>query len=267
MSTDLVLSEVRDGVLILTLNRPDKLNSFVAEMNEALIAGVRRAASDAEIRAVLLTGTGRAFSAGQDLSATDAVGDGDDLDLGKTIEEHFNPLIRAIRALAKPVVCAVNGIAAGAAANLAFACDIVLAARSASFLQAFCKIGLIPDAGGTYLLPRLVGEARAKGLAMLGDQIPAEQALDWGLIWKVSDDEALMEDAFAIAAGLAKGPTAGYGLMKQAIQSAWSNSIDDHLDLERDLQRKAGKSPDFKEGVAAFFERRAPNFTGRTGDE
>ena len=189
--------------------------------------------------------------------------DGEAPDLGHTIETLWNPLGRAIRGLAKPVVCAVNGVAAGAGANLALSCDIVLAARSASFVQPFCRLGLVPDSGGTYHLPRLVGEARAKGLALLGDALSAAQAESWGLIWRAVDDDQLMAEAHKLASHLATQPTYGLGLIKQAIHASAGNAFDAQLDLERDLQREAGRTPDYAEGVRAFLGKRAPQFTGR----
>jgi 2-(1,2-epoxy-1,2-dihydrophenyl)acetyl-CoA isomerase len=249
-------------VRTITLNRADKLNAFNAEMNAALRAALAGAADDG-VRAVLLTGAGKGFCAGQDLSDRVQGEGGQAPDLGQTIEDLWNPLVRAIRALPKPVVCAVNGVAAGAGANLALSCDIVLAARSARFIQAFCRLGLVPDSGGTYYLPRLVGEARAKGLALLGEALSAERAESWGLIWKAVDDDRLMADAGKLAGHLAMQPTYGLGLIKRAIQASADNPLDAQLDLERDLQREAGRSPDYAEGVRAFLEKRAPQFTGR----
>ncbi|MBL0372138.1 2-(1,2-epoxy-1,2-dihydrophenyl)acetyl-CoA isomerase [Rhizobium sp. KVB221] len=260
--SDTILSSLADGVLRLTLNRPDKLNSFNEEMHLALRAGFERAHNDPEVRTVLLTGAGRGFCAGQDLSDRDPR-KGVKLDLGHTIETFYNPLLRLIRSLEKPVICAVNGVAAGAGANIAFACDITLAARSARFIQAFSKIGLVPDSGGTWSLPRLIGEARAKALALTAEPLGAEKAADWGLIWKAVDDATLMDEANALAVQLAAGPTKGLGLTKRAIQAAASNTFDEQLDLERDLQREAGASADYAEGVVAFFEKRKPEFTGR----
>lgn len=257
-----VIHERRAGFSLITLNRPDKLNAFNTAQHEALAAALDACAADEACRAVLLTGAGRGFCAGQDLSERSQML-GDDLDLGATLEKYYNPLIRRLRALEVPVLCAVNGVAAGAGANIALACDIVIAARSASFMQAFSRIGLVPDSGGTWWLPRLVGEARAKALALTGAPLPAEDAAAWGLIWKVVDDEKLMEEALALVETLAKGPTRAYALTKRAIQAASANSLDEQLDLERDLQREAGRSGDYKEGVAAFLEKRPANFTGR----
>lgn len=261
--SETVLVSLEDGVLTLTLNRPDKLNSFNEEMHLALRAGFDRAARDSDVRAILLTGSGRGFSAGQDLGDRDPRKGGGAPDLGATLETFYNPTLRLIRRIEKPVVCAVNGVAAGAGANIAFACDIVLAARSARFIQAFSKIGLAPDAGGSWSLARILGEPRAKALALLAEPLDAETAANWGLIWKVIDDEALMDEARAIAIRLAAGPTRGLGLTKMAIQAAATNSLDAQLDLERDLQREAGRTADYAEGVTAFLEKRKPEFTGR----
>ena len=255
--------EIRDGVARLTLNRPDRLNSF----NDAMHAEVRDALAavrgDASARVLLLTGAGRGFCAGQDLSDRAVAPGAAPVDLGASIERNYRPLVLALRALPVPTVCAVNGVAAGAGANLALACDLVVATRSASFIQAFCKIGLIPDSGGTHFLPRLVGGARAKGLAMLGDKLSADQAEAWGLIWRCVDDEAFASTVDALVAQLAVAPTRGLVAARQAIDAAWGNPLDVQLDLERDLQRELGNGADYREGVAAFLAKRAPRFTGR----
>lgn len=261
-SDAVILTELVDGVLTITFNRPDKLNAFTSGMSRRLIAALETARADG-VRVVLITGAGRGFSAGQDLSDRMVVATGGSIDLGETIEKNWAPAVRLVRDLAKPVVAAVNGVAAGAACNFALGCDLVIAARSAKFIQPFAKLGLVPDAGGTYHLPRLVGEARAKGLALLGDALPAETALQWGLIWKVVDDPSLMAEAKALCRQLADGPTFGYGLVKQALHQGAVNTLDQQLDLERDLQRRAGHSPDYAEGVAAFMAKRPPNFSGR----
>ncbi|KTQ96309.1 enoyl-CoA hydratase [Aureimonas ureilytica] len=260
---DPVLVSVTDGVLTLTLNRPDKLNAFNEPMHFALRAGFQRAADEATIRAVLLKANGRGFCAGQDLGDRDPRAGGPPPDLGSTLERFYNPTLRLIRAIKKPIVCAVNGVAAGAGANLALACDIVLAARSARFIQAFSRIGLVPDAGGSWSLPRILGEPRAKALALLGEQLDAETAAAWGLIWRCVDDTELVDESEALAARLAAGPTRGLGLTKQAIQAAAGNDLDAQLDLERDLQREAGRTADYAEGVTAFLEKRKPSFQGR----
>jgi 2-(1,2-epoxy-1,2-dihydrophenyl)acetyl-CoA isomerase len=260
---DNLLLERTDGVATLTLNRPDKLNAFTTELHRELAASLDAVEADATIRAVLLTGAGRGFCAGQDLAERAAtIADGT-VEGGKALETWYNPLVRRLRRLEKPVVCAVNGVAAGAGANVALACDIVLAARSASFIQAFCRIGLVPDAGGSYVLPRLVGLARASGLALLGDRLSAEQAAEWGLIWRVVDDAALMSEATALARHLATQPTRALALIKQALNASFGNSLDQQLDLERDLQKAAAATEDFREGVAAFLEKRPARFIGR----
>ena len=255
---DPILVDARDGWSVVTLNRPDRLNSFNADMHRALKGALDRLADDPACRAVLLTGAGRGFSAGQDLQAV-----GQDTKLGDTLELFYNPLVRRIRSMPKPVVCAVNGVAAGAGANIALACDIVLAARGAKFIQAFAKIALVPDSGGTWFLPRLVGEARARALALTGDAVPAETAESWGMIWRAVDDEALMPEAERLTGHLATQPTATLALIKQALDGAAANTLDVQLDLERDLQKQAGAGPDFAEGVRAFMEKRPARFTGR----
>lgn len=258
-----VLVSLEAGVLTLTLNRPEKLNAFNPEMHQALRQAIGRATDEREVRAVLLTGAGRGFCAGQDLAERDVGAGAAPIDLAVSLGSNYNPLVRRLRALPKPVVCAVNGVAAGAGANIALACDIVLAARSARFVQAFSRIGLIPDCGGSYFLPRLVGTARAMGLALLAESVGAEQAEQWGLIWKALDDAKLAPEAAALARRLASGPTRGYGLLKQAMYASSGNSLDAQLDLERDLQREAGLSDDYREGVSAFKEKREPQFRGK----
>lgn len=259
MSADPVLFEKRDGFAVVTLNRPDRLNAFTDGIHVGLRSAFDRIEGDADIRAVVVTGAGRGFCAGQDLAERDLTGDARP-DLGQSLEDNYNPIIRRMRALPKPIVVAVNGVAAGAGANFALSGDIVLAARSARFIQAFAKIALIPDAGGTWWLTRHLGEARAKALAMTAEPLSAEDAAAWGLIWKAVDDEALMDEALRLATQFANGPTNAYALMKEAIQAASSNSLDEQLELERRHQREAGMSDSYKEGVAAFLEKRPANF-------
>ncbi|HVC57036.1 MAG TPA: 2-(1,2-epoxy-1,2-dihydrophenyl)acetyl-CoA isomerase PaaG [Stellaceae bacterium] len=254
-----ILVETRPGYRQITLNRPERLNALTVEMADALLAALAAAEADASCRALLLTGAGRGFCAGQDLTA---IVDMPATEIGQLLD-HYNPLIRRLRALPMPVVCAVNGVAAGAGANLALACDIVLAAHSASFVQAFARIGLIPDCGGTWFLPRLVGGARARALAMLAEPLPAATAAEWGLIWQAVPDERLLTEAQALAARLAAAATVGLALTKRALDAAATNDLDDQLDLERDLQAEAGASPDHAEGVRAFLDKRPAVFRGR----
>ena len=261
MAENPVLIEVRSGYRVFTLNRPERLNAFNEAMQQALAAALADAERDESCRALLLTGTGRAFSSGQDLNER-VTASGEVIVPGEALENYYNPLVRKLRALRFPVVAAVNGTAAGAACNIALACDIVLAARSATFLQAFARLGLVPDAGGTWLLPRLVGQARARGLALLAEPLPAEKAEAWGLIWKAVDDAALMAEAEKLCAHFATAPTVGLGLIKRALDAAEDNDLATQLDLERQLQREAGGTPDYGEGVRAFLEKRKPNFSG-----
>lgn len=254
--------EVAAGIARITLDRPDKLNAFTRTMHQHLREAMDRVERDDEIRAVVLGGAGRAFCAGQDLADL-SFEPGNMTDLGALIHDNFNPLIRRMRALPKPIVARVTGIAAGAGASLALACDLVLAARSASFLQAFVNIGLVPDSGSTWFLPQRIGQARALGLAMLGERLSAEKAEQWGLIWKCVDDEALDAEVESLAGRLAAMPTRALAAIKQATDAAATGTLDRQLDLERDLQRELGASHDYAEGVNAFLQKRRAEFTGR----
>ena len=263
MSYQTIDFDLADGVAKLTLNRPDRLNSFTAQMHEEVAAALDIAAADQSARVLVLTGAGRGFCAGQDL-ADRAVAPGEQaVDLGESVERFYAPLIRRITNLEKPTICAVNGVAAGAGANIALACDIVIAARSAKFIQSFANIGLIPDSGGTWVLPRLVGQARALGLALTGDPLPAETAERWGMISKCVDDEALGAEVEALATRFAAGPTRGLAATKRLIRQSWLQPIETELELERDAMRELGFSEDYREGVAAFMAKRKPQFTGR----
>jgi 2-(1,2-epoxy-1,2-dihydrophenyl)acetyl-CoA isomerase len=263
MSYESILFRSADGVARITLNRPDRLNSFTSAMHAEVRDALAKVAADKSARVLLLTGAGRGFCAGQDLSDRAVAPGSAPVDLGESIESNYRPLVLGLRNLPMPVVCAVNGVAAGAGANIALACDIVIAARSASFIQAFCKIGLVPDSGGTYFLPRLLGTARAMGLAMLGDKLSAEQAEQWGLIWKCVDDAQLAPTVDAMLAQFAQAPTRGLAAIKRALHASQNGTLEDALTLERDLQRDLGYSADYREGVDAFLNKRSPRFTGQ----
>jgi 2-(1,2-epoxy-1,2-dihydrophenyl)acetyl-CoA isomerase len=262
MSYDTILFSVDGGIARLTLNRPDKLNSFNTQMHgEVQQALARLPGSDA--RVLVLTGAGRGFCAGQDLGDRAVAPGTQAVDLGESIDKYYKPLVLALQALPMPVIAAVNGVAAGAGANIALACDLVIAARSASFVQAFSKLGLVPDSGGTWTLPRLVGLSRALGLTLLGNKLPAEQAAAWGMIWQCVDDAQLESTVDTLAQQLAAAPTRGLAWTKAAIRGSWQHTLVEQLDIERDAQRELGRSSDYAEGVAAFVEKRTPRFTGR----
>ena len=263
MNYEQIRFETADRIARITLQRPERLNSFTSQMHAELRDALARIAASGDVRVLLLTGEGRAFCAGQDLSDRAVAPGAAPVDLGASIDENYRPLVLALRNLPLPVVCAVNGVAAGAGANIALACDIVIAKKSASFIQAFCKIGLVPDSGGTYFLPRLVGSARAMGLAMLGDRVTAEQAAAWGMIWKCIDDGEFDAAVDHLLAQLADAPTAGLAAIKRALYASSANTLEQQLDFERDAQRTLGNSADYREGVASFLEKRAPRFSGR----
>lgn len=254
---------VAGGIARLTLNRPEKLNSFTSAMHAEIRDALARVKSDSGVRVLLLTGAGRGFCAGQNLADTGVAPNGEAVDLGAAVERDYAPLVRTLRELPMPVVCAVNGVAAGAGANLAFACDMVIARRSASFLESFCRLGLVPDTGGTFFLPRLVGTARAMGLAMLGESITAEQAAAWGLIWKCVDDGDFTYEVDALLAHLAGAPTLALARTKQAIYRSACSTLEEQLAIERDALRELGRTHDFREGVEAFLNKRAPEFHGQ----
>ncbi len=263
MTYEAIKFDISGGIARLTLNRPDRLNSFTVAMHGEVAVALDVVERDSSIRTLLLTGAGRGFCAGQDLSDRAVAASDEPVDLGDSVERFYNPLIRRLVALPMPVVCAVNGVAAGAGANIALACDIVVAARSARFIQSFAKIGLIPDSGGTWILPRLAGQARALGMALTGEPISAEAAAEWGLIWKVVDDADLAPFVGALVEGFASAPTAGLAATKRLIRQSWQNDLDTELDIQRDAMRTLGRSDDYREGVAAFLGKRTPRFTGR----
>ncbi|ENT8518862.1 2-(1,2-epoxy-1,2-dihydrophenyl)acetyl-CoA isomerase PaaG [Raoultella ornithinolytica] len=258
-----ILSEVEQGVMTITLNRPDRLNSFNDLMHQQLAACLTQAERDENVRCLLITGAGRGFCAGQDLNDRNVDPSGPAPDLGLSVERFYNPLVRRLAALPKPVIAAVNGVAAGAGATLALGCDIVLAARSANFVMAFSKLGLVPDCGGSWFLSRVAGRARAMGLALLGEKLSAEQAAQWGMIWQLVEDAELADTSRQLARHLATQPTFGLGLIKKALQASETNGLDAQLDLERDYQRLAGRSDDYREGVSAFLAKRPPQFSGK----
>jgi 2-(1,2-epoxy-1,2-dihydrophenyl)acetyl-CoA isomerase len=264
MTYQTILFGMADGIGRLTLNRPERLNSFTVAMHVEVRELLERVAHDPQLRVLVLSGAGRGFCAGQDLSDR-AVRTGSDaaVDLGESIERYYKPLVLALRGLPVPVIAAVNGVAAGAGANIALACDLVIAARSATFIQSFAKLGLVPDCGGTWFLPRLVGDARALGLALLGEKLSAEQAQEWGLIWRCVEDSELGSVVDEVARQLAAAAPLGLARTKQALQGASQRTLEQQLDIERDYQRELGYSKDFAEGVAAFMQKRPPRFTGQ----
>jgi len=262
MSDQSILIDRRDGYRVVTLNRPERLNAFNDAMHVALRQAIDEAQADESCRALLITGAGRGFCAGQDLGDR-LLKPGEAPVPRNSLEQFYNPLVRKLRSVPFPVVAAVNGVAAGAGCNIALACDIVIAARSASFVQSFARVGLIPDSGGTWLLPRLVGDARARGLALLAEPLPAEKAESWGLIWRCVDDTSLLAETQKLCEHFAAAPTQGLALIKRALNASADNTLDAQLDLERDLQRAASLTPDYAEGVRAFMGKRKPNFTGR----
>lgn len=260
MAYETIDFKLEGGIARLTLNRADRLNSFTVQMHEEVadaLARLKRA------RCLVLTGAGRGFCAGQDLNDR-AVAPGEAaVDIGESVEKRWNPLVRRLTTLPFPVIARVNGVAAGAGANIALACDIVIAAKSAKFIQSFAAIGLIPDSGGTWVLPRLVGQARALGLALTGEPLPADKAAEWGLIWKAVEDDQLDAEVDGLAARFATGPTRGLAAIKRMIRESWGQTLDAELDRQRDTMRELGFSDDYREGVAAFMEKRKPNFTGK----
>jgi 2-(1,2-epoxy-1,2-dihydrophenyl)acetyl-CoA isomerase len=257
-----ILIERRDGYRVITLNRPNRLNAFTEDMHKVLREALVDTERDENCRALMLTGAGRAFSSGQDLNDRLSKA-GETSVLGGALETYYNPLVRKLRSLPFPVIAAVNGVAAGAGCNIALACDVVLAARSATFVQSFAKIGLVPDSGGTWILPRLIGPARARALMLTGEPLPAETAELWGMIWKALPDAELMAEAHGLCVRFASSPTVGLALIKRALDTSWDNDLEAQLELEREFQREASLTPDYAEGVRAFMEKRRPAFSGR----
>ncbi len=262
MTYQTILFDIQNHAARLTLNRPEKLNSFNLQMHEEIRAALDSLEREGNVRVLVITGAGRGFCAGQDLSDRAMAAD-QPIDLGATIQKTYAPLVRRVRSLEMPVVCGVNGVAAGAGANFALACDVVIAAKSASFIESFSKLGLIPDTGGTYFLPRLIGTARAMGLAMLAEKISAEEAAAWGLIWRCVEDAEFAPALDKLAMHFASAPTKGLARIKQAMYSSGEHSLDQQLNVESDFMRELGYSQDYREGVAAFLEKRAPQFTGK----
>jgi 2-(1,2-epoxy-1,2-dihydrophenyl)acetyl-CoA isomerase len=262
MTYESIRFSIDSGIAVLTLNRPDRLNSFTQAMHLEVRDALDRLEADKSVRVLLLTGAGRGFCAGQDLNDRAVEPGAAGVDLGESVEKFYAPLVLTLKNLPMPVICAVNGVAAGAGANLALACDIVLAAQSASFIEAFCKLGLIPDTGGTWHLPRLVGPARAMGMALLGEKLSAEKAEQWGLIWRAVADEDLMDEAMELARHFATAPTKGLALTKRALQASYANTLPEQLKLEGEMMRELGYSHDYREGVAAFIAKRPASFKG-----